>query len=45
MEVMRYKDFNRNIKFLCEKYQIGNYTINSDKSIDVDGTVDISYKN
>ena len=29
---------------LCEKYRIKNYTINEDKSIDVDGKVDLSNK-
>jgi len=30
---------------ICEKYQIKNYSINSDGSIDVDGDVDISKQN
>jgi len=44
MKLSRYKDFDRNLKFLCEKYQIENYTINNDGSIDVNGDVDISFK-
>ena len=32
------------IKSICEKYRITNYTINSDGSIDVDGDVDLSEK-
>lgn len=31
------------IKNFCEKYNITNYTINDDLSIDVDGNVDIEY--
>ncbi len=31
------------IKKFCEKYNITNYTINDDLSIDVDGNVDIRY--
>ena len=30
---------------LCRKYEISNYTINEDKSVDVDGDVDLYYKN
>ena len=30
---------------ICEKYEIKNYSINPDGSIDVDGDVDLSYKN
>ena len=30
---------------ICKKYDIENYSINSDGSIDVDGDVDLSYKN
>ena len=33
------------ISLICEKYNITNYTINSDGSIDVNGDVDLSYKN
>lgn len=33
------------IDMICKKYNIHNYTINSDMSIDVDGNVDISNKN
>jgi len=40
---MKYlKKFNEsNIDSICEKYNIVNYTINSDGSIDVDGDVEI----
>ena len=31
------------IKDICKKYRIKNYTINSDGSIDVDGDVNIAY--
>ena len=30
---------------ICEKYNITNYTINPDGSIDVDGRVDLNYRN
>jgi hypothetical protein len=30
---------------ICKRYYIGNYSINPDGSIDVDGDVDLSYKN
>ena len=45
-----YKIFENNqtdeeIHELCRKYNIENYTINEDKSIDVDGNVDLYYKN
>ena len=30
---------------ICKKYSIENYSINSDGSVDVDGDVDLSYKN
>ena len=33
------------ISLICEKYNIENYTINDDGSIDVDGNVNLSYKN
>jgi hypothetical protein len=33
------------ISLICEKYNITNYTINPDGSIDVNGNVDLSYKN
>ena len=32
----------KNIKYICAKYNIENYTINEDKSIDVDGDVYLS---
>ena len=32
------------IKKICEKYKITNYTINNDMTIDVDGDVDLSFK-
>jgi hypothetical protein len=32
------------ISLICEKYGIINYTINPDGSIDVDGNVDLSFK-
>ena len=31
------------IQEICKKYGISNYTINDDKSIDVDGSVEIPY--
>ena len=33
---------NRDIKNICDRYVIENYTINSDGTIDVDGNVDLS---
>ena len=33
------------ISLICERYNITNYTINPDGSIDVNGNVDLSYKN
>ena len=30
------------IKSTCEKYGITNYTINEDRSIDVDGDIDLA---
>jgi hypothetical protein len=33
------------IRYLCEKYDIKNYTINDDLSIDVNGDVYLEYKN
>ena len=47
---MKYlKKFNENLKSdidsICKKYNITNYTINIDGSIDVDGNVNLSYKN
>jgi hypothetical protein len=35
---------NQDIESICEKYGIQNFTINSDGSIDVNGDVDLSYK-
>jgi hypothetical protein len=32
------------ISLICKKYKITNYTINPDGSIDVDGNVDLSFK-
>jgi hypothetical protein len=32
------------IKEICRKYKIKNYTINPDGSIDVDGGVDLFFK-
>ena len=39
----KYKIFKSNsqIDTICEKYNIKNYTINSDNSVDVDGDVDL----
>ena len=34
-----------NIDLICRKYNITNYTINSDGSIDVNGSVNLSMKN
>jgi len=34
----------RDIDSICEKYGIYNYTINKDNTIDVDGVVNLSYK-
>ncbi len=33
------------ISLICKQYGIENYTINSDGSIDVNGSVDLSFKN
>ncbi len=41
--MLLFESFN-NIEDICKKYDIRNYTINSDGSIDVDGHVYISYK-
>ena len=41
------KRFNESTKFIesiCESYDIRNYVINTDKSIDVDGNVYLNYK-
>jgi len=38
-----YESFE-DIDYFCKKYSIENYTINSDSSIDVDGSVNLSYK-
>jgi hypothetical protein len=35
---------NQDIESICNKYGIENWTINEDGSIDVDGDVDLSYK-
>ena len=42
----KYKIFESNteIDTICEKYNIKNYTINSDNSVDVDGDVYLWYK-
>jgi hypothetical protein len=42
----KYKIFESNsqIDTICEKYNIKNYTINSDNSVDVDGDVDLYNK-
>ena len=41
-----FEQFNneQEIREICEKYNIENYTINSDGSIDVDGDVDLSWR-
>ena len=36
---------NTEIDSICQKYGIENYTINEDGSIDVDGNVDLSFRN
>ena len=36
-----YENFEKDIKKLCYKYNIENYTINQDGSIDVDSSVDL----
>ena len=36
---------NTDIDSICQKYGIENYTINEDGSIDVDGNVDLSFRN
>jgi hypothetical protein len=39
------KKYNRfKINYICKKYGIRNYTINSDGSISVEGDVDLRYK-
>jgi hypothetical protein len=41
-----FENFNQyEIDDICEKYNIKNYTINPDGSIDVDGNVELSYRN
>ena len=40
-----FKSFREeDIHDICREYEISNYTINSDGSIDVDGSVDLSDK-
>jgi len=34
-----------NIESICQEYDIQNYTINSDGTVDVDGIVDLSRRN
>ena len=45
MKLFRYKNFikesKEDIDSVCEKYRIGNYTINDDGSVDVDEDVDL----
>jgi hypothetical protein len=36
---------NTDIDSICQKYGIQNYTINSDRTVDVDGDVDLSERN
>ena len=38
-----YENFNK-IKGICEKYNVRNYTINQDETVDVDGDVYLSFK-
>jgi hypothetical protein len=38
------KESSESIDSICQKYSIKNYTINEDGSIDVEGDVDLSYK-
>ena len=38
-----YESFNE-IHYICREYEIDDYTINSDGSIDVDGDVNLDYK-
>jgi len=38
-----YESFE-DIDYICEKYDIENYTINEDGTIDIDGNVDLSYR-
>jgi ERCC4-related helicase len=42
----KYKIFESNTEIdeICKKYDIVNYTINSDNSVDVDGYVDLYNK-
>lgn len=43
MKLYNYQRFisREDINYLCKKYDIENYTINEDRSIDVDGYVDL----
>lgn len=47
MKISRYNNFilesqsEKSIEDICKKYNIKNYTINSDGSIDVDGNVSL----
>ena len=34
-----------NIESICQEYGIENYTINEDGTVDVDGNVDLSFRN
>ncbi len=42
--IKSFKSFNE-IKNICQKYNIRDYTINSDESIDVNGCVDLDHLN
>jgi hypothetical protein len=48
MRLYRYQNFikesKKDIESICKKYNIQNYTINEDGSIDVDGSVNLKYK-
>jgi hypothetical protein len=37
------KEFKEDIDSICKKYNIQNYVVNDDGTIDVDGSVNLSY--
>jgi len=44
MYIKTFESFSESIEDICREYNIENYTINQDGSIDVDGDVNLSYK-
>ena len=44
MKYLKRYENHEDIRIICQKCGIKNYTINADGSIDVDGDVDLSYR-